>query len=486
MRSMALTIGVAGAAALFMASPGRADAAHTVAVTRGTLNDGPLLVGSDVAWSETRCLTGCDSEEPDAGASAWTLRLAAPGRRPATLTRRRLSHSEQAPSSSTHVQMSFDASATRLALLRLSRWSDEFAGEGAGVSLMGGPLHGRLTKLVSCSAREGADIPSFAFDLDGDLLAYDARPCDAEVERPVVRDLRLRKAVGLPLASGRAIARFALAGDYVALATAPPAPGAWPDAVAVHDAGTGRPLYTVAMPLDEVLHGMDLGPDGTLAVVSSSARNEPQSVFCATSSLRLYTPEQSSGRRLAARPCSGLVALAGSSVLHVAGAGRRSTLTAANAEGERRRILRFGSIRLHGVDADARRIAYALRLCSGRDRLIVSRAAEPPADAGSPRCRASLAARRLVASPSGRLQVPLRCPRGCDGFLYVSSGHRDLVFEERFRLSPGRRHVPARLGPGGRRLLRSRGKLRVKVSLAVYDRAFDYRVVNRPALLLQG
>jgi hypothetical protein len=141
------------------------------------------------------------------------------------------------------------------------------------------------------------------------------------------------------------------------------------------------------------------------------------------------------------------------------------------------------------VDADERRIAYALRLCSGHDRLTVQRLGEPVMSAGSPRCPVALPSRRLPVSRSGRLRVPLRCPRGCDGFLYVTHfsrnrGYVDFVFEKRFRLPPGRRNVRARIYHQGRRLLRSRGRVRARVSAAVYDRAFNYRVVNRRTLLV--
>jgi hypothetical protein len=88
-----------------------------------------------------------------------------------------------------------------------------------------------------------------------------------------------------------------------------------------------------------------------------------------------------------------------------------------------------------------------------------------------------------VADRSGRLRVPLRCPRGCDGHLTISHGFRDLVLEESFRLRPGRRYVRTRLDYDGRRLMRRRYELGVKVSVSVYDRAFDYRVVSRRAAL---
>jgi hypothetical protein len=469
-----------------MALSGSADAARTVAVTRGILDEGPVFVGEGVAWSELDCLTGCDSEETSAGTTEWSVVLADAGRRPAILASRRLTYSGQGTPNSSGAHMSFDASPTRLVLLRISESSDEFFGDSEGLSVRAGSQRGRLRQLLSCGAGAGANVP-FSFDLDGDLLAYDSAPCNERVERPVVRALGVGTVVALPLAPGRAIARFVVAGDYVAVATAP-ASGAWPDEATVHDARSGRLLYAVALPADEVLHGIDMGSDGTLAVVSSSAMNDPPSVFCATSSLRLYTPARPSGRRLEVRPCSALVELAGTRVLYTAGAGHRSTLTAVDAQDERQRILRFGNVRLGGVDAEERRIAYVVRLCSGHGRIMVQRLDEPVVSAGSPRCPVSLPARRLLASRSGRLRVPVRCPRGCDGFLYVSPLSRSRSYldllEKSFRLPPGRRYVGARLRHVGRRLLRSRGRLRVQVSAAVYDRAFDYRVVNRRALLL--
>jgi hypothetical protein len=321
-----VTIGVAGAAALSMALSGSANAGRTVAVTHGILDEGPVLVGEGVAWSEVDCFTGC-GEESAAGTTDWNVLLAGAGRRPAILSRRRLSYSGQGPPDSSGVRMLFDASPTRLVLLRISASSDEFFGDSAGLSLWAGPQRGRVRQLLSCGTRDGGEIP---FDLDGDLLAYDSAPCNERAERPVVRDLGARTVVALRLAPGRAITRFVVAGDYVAVATAP-ASGAWPDQATVHDARSGRLLYAVALPAEEVLHGMDMGPDGTLAVVSSTARNDPPSVFCATSSLRLYTPALPSGRRLAARPCSGPVDVAGTRVIYTAEAGHRSTLTAPGA-----------------------------------------------------------------------------------------------------------------------------------------------------------
>jgi hypothetical protein len=175
-----VTIGVAGAAALSMALSGSANAGRTVAVTHGILDEGPVLVGEGVAWSEVDCLTGC-GEESAAGTTDWSVLLAGAGRRPAILSTRRLSYSGQGTPDSSGVRMLFDASPTRLVLLRISASSDEFF------------------------------------------------------------------------------------------------------------------------------------------------------VFCATSSLRLYTPALPSGRRLAARPCSGPVDVAGTRVIYTAEAGHRSTLTAPGA-----------------------------------------------------------------------------------------------------------------------------------------------------------
>jgi hypothetical protein len=486
MRS-SVTIGVAAGAALSMVLSGSADAGRTVAVTRGTFDDGPVLLGKRIAWSELGCVTGCDSEEPDAGTDAWTLRVAAPGQRPVILARRRLSFAGEGTTSSSGVSMSFGASPTQLVLVRMSQSSDEFFGDSAGVSVGVGPLGGRLRRLLSCTTDEGADVPHplFPFDLYGDLLAYDSRPCDARAERPVVRNLATRTAVGLPLTPGREIARFAVAGRYVALATAPPASGGWPDSVAVHDARSGEVVYTAALPAGEVLHGMDLRSDGSLAVVSSSSFNDPPSVFCATSSLLLFAPTQSSGRRLEARPCSGLAALAGSRIVYRAGAGKRSALTTVTPEGVRQRLLGIGNVRLHGLDAGRSRIAYAIRMCSGGARLVVQRPGGAAASAGSARCPVSLPAGRLPASRSGWVAVPVRCPRGCDGYLDVSRGPLYAVSDKRFRLLSGRRYVRVRLGETARRRLRARGTLRVRLSVALYDRAFDYHVVSRGALLLQ-
>ncbi len=213
------------------------------------LTEGPQLTGPRVAWAQTRCLTGCDTDFPSETSALFQVRAAGelgPGRR---LFRARTSGAFSGPNFG-YDRYSFLASTSVVATVHVTLSGDELEGESGRAVLRAGATAPGFQVLADCSAAFFTGAVPVA--LDGSRIAYDPDPCD-ELPRLVVRDLVEGGTVALPEPAGGPL--LSLRGNFVAWVEG----GGAAARLVVHDLAAGRTAYSA--PAADVL-ALDVDAEG--------------------------------------------------------------------------------------------------------------------------------------------------------------------------------------------------------------------------------
>ena len=419
------------------------------------LAEGPQLVGERVAWSQTRCLTGCSL-----GASNTTGLFeifSAPGEgRPRRLFRARTEGAQSGPDAG-HESYSFLLSEQILATVHETLVSYEAETDSYGKAALraGGP-EGPRELLVNC--RSGSYVGPPPVALDGNRLAYDPDPCD-ELARLVVRDFATGETLALPEPAGGA--HLALRGRFVA----------WigEARLVVFDLTAGRVAYSA--PAVDV-RALDLDADGTVAAVSGRPRRP-----CSTGRLLRYSLAAPGPADLGPACATG-VSIDGGRIVHLGWEGFFRTLRAVGSDGTAQDLVRFGRVRPGRFDFRGERLAWSARDCGGGEAIFTARLAETPLDAGSINCRARFRS-GVVPVRRGIATVRLRCPRGCGGELSLRHmGRRD------FSLLRGETDVRVRLRRDARVRLERRGSLEALAKIVTFNRAGDRSARGRAVTLV--
>jgi len=166
---------------------------------------------------------------------------------------------------------------------------------------------------------------------------------------------------------------------------------------------------------------------------------------------------------------------------HAARGSRRSVdLTFSDDDGQRGvTIARAHDISQIRFAADDRRVAYTRPTCT-QQTLTVASLDQLPAPASLSRCPLQVTTHRVRVSPSGRVRVPVACPRGCrlePGIEILILRHVGSAINERgvvVRKSGGAARLAFTLPKRTRRRLKARHLIRAQVVLTGIDGTRSY------------
>jgi hypothetical protein len=301
------------------------------------LHEGPQLVGERVAWSQTRCLTGCSL---GASNSTGLLKIFNADRRgpPRTLFRARTERAYSGPDGG-HETYWFLLSEGFLATAYELLVSAEAEFDSYGVArLRAGPQVGPRELLAACRSASFAGSAPVA--LDGSRLAYDPDPCD-DLARLVVRDLATGEVRSLPEPAGGRHLR--LRGRFAAWIA-----GEGSEAqLVVHDVVGGTVAYSA--PAVDVL-ALDLDADGSVAAVTGSPSRP-----CRSGRLVRYSLAAPGPVPVDVPVCATGVRIDGGRMVFLGWEGFDRTFRAYDPNGSIQDLVRFGRVRPGGFDFEGER-----------------------------------------------------------------------------------------------------------------------------------
>lgn len=356
---------------------GQASAADRVASVEGDLEQGPLLVGGQVAWRESLCFRNCAQYESDGycddSSLALAVRLSRKGRRTRTLASGRNDCSDAGPSSSASA-LSFDISRSHFALERSSTFGSEEA-YGSASTLHAGPIGGPLKRLYRCGDEEVFS----QFALDGQRLFYNPTPCAESPDSLVVLNLRSGKAMRVPVPAKVRIYFLQLAGRYAAF-TVQSRVSPYASETVVYDLAARSEAYRTGT-------SGALSRDGKMVVLRSVRARKNDGKYCERRSLSWYSPAEPRPHRIPVSACNHPVLFAGQRIVYLAPGKPGRSVKIATLQGKTRTVLRFNyESAIYHLDADSHRLAFATPRCSGGSALYTTPLNAAPIVTGSPRC----------------------------------------------------------------------------------------------------
>lgn len=284
---------------------------------------------------------------------------------------------------------------------------------------------GRVRTALDCAAEPGCDPRSgVSAWLEGDTLAYALFGSFTEPATIALRPLsggpapapgRIPAGSSVVAAAGARVAY--VAGDFLH----------GTGMLVVYDAAAGREAYRLALPTAALPMASLQRSDGRLAAILAQL---PSPAAPATGALRWFEPDGAPGGTLPLPRGRYVFALrfAGDRVAVLDGAQPYVTSTdlrlrVFDLNGRSRTIARFpaGDGTLDGGrwDFDGRTFAWAQTDRCGQTSLV-RRSASARELTVSGRCESAIVAPSpLRADRSGRLAIPVRCPRGCRGTLTI-------------------------------------------------------------------
>ena len=285
---------------------------------------------------------------------------------------------------------------------------------GSGHQVVVGPPRGPFADPAGCG--EATGVPAA---LDGDVLAYTARPVDdadcadpALTERGiVVRDLAAGAAVTRVVAladSERVVSAMALSGRFLAYSAARDRHAVEDrEQLAVVDLATGNEALRLPGGPTRV---WTLGEDGTV-VAGRWAPGFP-GLCSRVRDLRLHRPGDAAGTPIPAQPCSlGAMSLDGN-VLRYArarqGGGQEVVDHRLGSNAVRVRAVIGGPL----VDADGAHLVVRDATCTTDLARVIALGDRPARPAGPARCPIRVRAPRRVRNAT-RVPLTIRCPLGC-------------------------------------------------------------------------
>ena len=140
-----------------------------------------------------------------------------------------------------------------------------------------------------------------------------------------------------------------------------------------------------------------------------------------------------------------------------------------------------GFTHLTGFDFDGSRVAYGVRGCSSSQDVIYVddlAGAAPPSEGGP--CPAAISKSSVRASSRASLKVGYSCTLGCEGFITLRRGGKQIVkaITEVDR-DPGSGKAKMELTGATSKLLKERGSLVVQARLQVNQRGSSPRTFKR-------
>lgn len=315
-----------------------------------------------------------------------------------------------------------------------------------------------LGGVIKCSGM-GLSGSGSSFALSGALLVHDATPCESEIGpgRIGIRDLATGSRRVEQLPDGRVLVGLATAGRFVAASLAKSHDYGDPNFEAEHFVALfdrERPGAIVTASAGEYGPAFDVQSDGRVAICSQEGR------------LSTFSPTQRQPRELGS--CAGSPKIARDRVVFREPGGN---VAVSDPRGRRETVFPLGAVETpYGLDFDGRSVVYAAPRCVRGTEILRTRVTTRARGRPYAKCPAIIRSpKRLRVTRQGRAKFGLGCPRGCNGH-FGMNGAGYQVASGFFNRRPGRSVVRTRLDRYGRRLLRRRGGLRVKLTIVVYDR----------------
>ncbi|HEX2127130.1 MAG TPA: hypothetical protein VHF45_11300 [Thermoleophilaceae bacterium] len=470
MRGRGLFVFVAVIVAGALAAPAGAEPTRVDRIP-GDVIEGPRLAGDSVFYGEV-------------GRRRIALRLASsvpPRRKLAELSPPPSPPDEEEGSPGDYVEYSsaIEASSEWLAFKQVvSSGNARYQQGTSSLSLFGGTLTGDFGQTETCSNNNYYGPAAAALDVDGARSA--SSNCDGSV---VIRD-HSGASPNTTVSAGNmlAIGDLDLAGRYLAYNAYPISPtGTSQATTVVHDWVANTKAYEVPR-----VASFDLQDDGTLAV----STGQIDDLDCSDGKLAWYSIAQPTEHVLPVKPCTSEVRIVGGRIAVVA-AGSNETermLALVGLDGARTDVARLGSgLRRGGLDFDGERVAYALGNCLGGADLFTAPANAPVLRDEPIACPVGGLPKKGSLGPKDTAaHVNVNCPRGCRGRLtltaqvngktkqigtrVVSIHPEDLCLAKIHRVT---------IKSSVRSLLRSRGSLLARVTVATSDRNGAPRVATR-------
>ena len=335
------------------------------------------------------------------------------------------------------------------------------AGTDDYTHLRGGLLPGPIPRVMRCDFGDAA--PTVA--VDGKLGAYEDT-CHRAMTgsyRVVVRPLDDRRAEPHYVAL-EDNGRIDLAGPYLASATS--------EELDVLDWRDGTVRYSVAAPfhrrgeLDFRAGELEMQADGTVAGLLR--RRQRRCVVA------WFSPSEPRSHVIGSSPCWSDVRIHSGKIVWLRDDGRGLSLMVTDLSGATRRIARSRRPTvLPWLDFDGQRVAYAVARCDERSVLLLRESLEGPVWVDRDPLRCPLRVRStLVRVPAGRktLELPVRCPRGCRGIVYL----RDDYNSQPFSVTSKSRKLKIHLDTAARRDLERRGSATLPIRILSLHRAAPF------------
>jgi hypothetical protein len=473
MRGRGLVVFVAGILACALAAP--AGAEPTLAGrSSGDVITGPRLAGESVFYGEM-------------GSKRTVLRLATPGTKARKLITLNPPPSppdpdEESPGDFVSFSDEIAASAQRLAYkVVVVSGNGRYQVGNSRLLLYGGGtgLVDDFSRLEDCGHSDIYSPAAAALDIDGPRVA--STNCTGNV---VIRDYTgptpTEKSVSA--GSGLAIGTARMAGRYLAYNAYPIGPtGTTPTVTVVHDWVADTKVYEIPR-----VTNYDIQDDGTLAV----ATGEVDDLDCSKGKLAWYSVAQPTEHVLPVKPCTSEVRIAGNRIAANA-AGENGTdrvFALVGLDGTRTDVARLGTgMRRGTIDYDGTRVAYTLGNCLGGADLLTESASAPALRDEPVACPVGGLPKKASLGPKDKAaHVNVKCPRGCRGRIEITAqigGKTRRIGSLTSTIAPEDRclakvhRVP--ISSSARALLRERGSLLARVTVATSDRNGAPRVTTR-------
>jgi hypothetical protein len=324
--------------------------------------------------------------------------------------------------------------------------SDDYDG------VRGGPIPGPFRQLMKCENRSPYDAPVAVWE---GIAAYEA-VC-GQKQRVAVRPIDDRAARPVHVAIEN-VGRLDLAGDFLASGNV--------GGIRVFDWRDGSRVYVARSRFydgaDELSRAaaFEIQPDGKLVAL---LRNRGEGCPVAW-----FSPDGSEPHVVGHAAClPGGVRMSGDRIAWIAPDRRR--LVVSDLGGIDRTIARF-RMTAGRFAFDGHRLAFGVARCDGRATLLLRRQVAGPAwrDRAAVRCPLRVLGRSATAKPRKRVAaLPVRCPRGCHGFLYID---RTYQYHD-FSVRPGGRRLRVALDRRAVRDLKRKGSAAVTITVSPRNRA---------------